>query len=767
MTRTRPLCLLLWITATCSLAVARQAAAGPAQGAPEPQRYTLPLAELMVRHEPIMLRGASGEYRLSLPLAARMDVEEAMLELRFVNSISLLDHRSQLAVFLNDAAIAQVPLRGKQPEGHLKVRLPVDRLRSGYNSLHFRVVQHYSESCEDPASQELWTQIDTLRSALSLKARLRPLPATLAQLDTLFDQRLWGTYRLQIVTAGDKPTEDELLWGALVSQGVALRLNYLPFEAVHRAPHPPGEGDRARAPAQGFPVLGEGPPQGHDTVLIGTRDALAPRLPEALARRIEGAFLGVYPDPRGPGRYILVVSGRSPQEVTRAATAFSFPQVEFADSPDTLIETLALPEPRAYMAKNVVREGHGYRFSDLGLSTVTQGGLFPPAQEITFWVPPDLFVPSETASMALHLHLAYSAGLGPLSTLNIHLNGAFQQAIHMDQRDGAVFYDYVIRIPMRSLRPGRNTLSFSPYLMPAQRAGACEPPYVDGLLMTLFDDSYIRFARAAHYATLPDLALFTGAAFPYGISPDGARTAVVVASPHSEAVSATWTLLAKLSQITGGPFTRARIGYALPQAERHMIVVGLEQDLDARLRRASPLAVADQIRARVAVDNAAPVRPQEPGILGSLLAALRPTWAADATRPGEELLLSMSGVYSEHIAMAQFESPIHPSRSVVTVTAARPEMLQRGVYALTKPALWGTLGGSYVLWRPGQEGVHRETLGPHFELGERGLQLRLMYRFSRHPWIWSATVLGLLVLMAMIVRFQLIRYRRRHHGPED
>lgn len=730
--------------------------------------YTLTLADLTVRDEPVMLRGAASEYSVSLPLAKRMVITSARLDLRFVNSISLVDQRSQLGIFINDNVIAQVPLKGNQPEGRVKVRIPIDILKTGYNKLGFSAAQHYSENCEDPASKELWTQIDTVKTRLIIKAGYRSFNPTLAELPDIFDQRLWTDYKLQILTAESQISEDELNWGSLIAQGAALRLNYRPLEVVHQKALRRRTDETRHKTLRWFPGWDQSTTKGYDTVMVGRKEALAPFLADEILARINGAFMGLYPREDNPGHYVLLISGRNAAEVRRAALAFAFPTIDLPDTRDTLIDSLSFSSPPLYSAKRLVQENREYTLAELGYHTQTSTGLFPPRQDIQFWVPPDLFLVSESSELELHLHLAYGAGLGPLSAFNVYLNEEFRHAIHMQQAAGGVYYDYVIRIPMRSLHPGSNTLAFSPYMMPIERSGECQPSYANGLLATLFDDSYIKLADAQHFAALPDLKLFANTLFPYGVTPDGGDFSVQITRPDSRIVSAAWTLLAKMSQILGSPFTQTQLSYALPMDDKHLLVIGVQNEIAPLLSAAAPFSIADLIRAQVPLLEMPKASSEGMSIKDTIRYLIDLVGKAVATEQPEpnhkdSIFLRLPGRFTNTAAATQFESPLYPHKSVITFTAAHADTLNKAISALVKPGLWGSLHGSYGLWQTHSNTVQGEDLGPAFNVGEVGLQSWFSYLFSQHPYIGSALVVFLLIVLVILTRAQLMRYKRRHH----
>jgi hypothetical protein len=73
------------------------------------------------------------------------------------------------------------------------------------------------------------------------------------------------------------------------------------------------------------------------------------------------------------------------------------------------------------------------------------------------------------------------------------------------------------------------------------------------------------------------------------------------------------------------------------------------------------------------------------------------------------------------------------------------------------------LHGSYGLWQSHSTTVQGANLGPTFNVGKVGLQSWFGNLFSQHPYIGSASVVLLLVVLAILTRAQLMRFKRRHH----
>src|SRR5262245_45252917 len=124
-----------------------------------PVKYRFPLSKFVAAAGPLRLRDASNEAKISLPLSSRLKPVSMELSLSLTNSIALVAAKSVLAVRFNDATLGQIRLDPNNPRATVKVNIPVDLLRPGYNTLALAVTQHTADDCEDPEAPELWTEI--------------------------------------------------------------------------------------------------------------------------------------------------------------------------------------------------------------------------------------------------------------------------------------------------------------------------------------------------------------------------------------------------------------------------------------------------------------------------------------------------------------------------------------------------------------------------------------------------------------------------------
>jgi len=734
-------------------------APAPSETVPATTPVTLPLARLMTREGPVRLQGASATYTLSVPVARREVIREARLHLEFTNSVSLLDARSQLVVLLNDHVIVQMPLSSHQPEHSADIRVPIELLKPGYNSLTFSAAQHYTERCEDAAAPELWTEIDTERSTLALDAELAPLRApTLAQLNELFDPKLRSPQRLIVVTVGDRISERQLEWGGLLAQAVALRLQYLPAKFEHRAASAPGTQEPGASAALDLGAAANATDA--DLLLVGVREQLSPYLSAEQLNSIAGSYLGVAALATDPRQFVLIVSGRTEAEVTRAARALGHLSFPYPDTASINIDALELPAVGPYAAARRATPNGVYRFAEFGFAGKEITGSSSEPVVLDFTLPPDLHS-HESAEVTLRLHMAYGAGLRRDSSLDIALNGRFERAIALTSESGAAFRAYEMTIPLRSFRPGPNTLQFEAQLAPLVK-GECTSVNTS-LRFTLFPDSTLTVPSAVHYLTLPDLHLFARTGFPYDVAPEGRDSTLYVASSDSRTVAAAWTLAAKLAQIKAAPLGDMRLTFTTPEAAHHWLLVGTLPAVDPRLLDGAPLDLRSgrwpyASEVTEALDN-------EPGRLRRGWTFLRELFDLEQDHRGSPVVwITQRGGLGQSAIIQQYRSPRAGDRVATAILASDPVQLQESINQLVEPAVWSQLNGDVALWRSDARELSWQRAGKRFTFGSVGMSLRMEYFFSRHPFLLGASAaLTLLLLSVALMRLLVGRRRRMHH----
>lgn len=744
---------LLW--AVAAWVWSAPAPASPASAPQNPRLLAASLQSFMPDPAPIKLAGSQAQASLSLPIAPRLDIQRAVLHLVATSSISLLAPRSQLKIRLDGQVIAQVPLDPARPVILARIELPLRLLKPGFRQLSFAVAQHYTYDCEDPSAPGLWTEINTAQSWVELRGGLGALRPTLAQIDEVFDPKVWGPQVLTVFRP--EPVDHNILrWGALAAQAAAMRLSYVPL-TVRDAPL----GAPSQTAGGELRIDLNRVPEG-DAVLVGTVDQLRPYLAPQLAARITGSFLAIRPLDAGSTRFVLIASGKDANEVDRALRALNLLNFPYPDAADAVVQAVETPALPLYARPNMVYPNQRVRFSGLGFGPAEFLGMHG-QRDLTFSIPPDLFAPDD-ALIRMRLRFAYGAGLRDDSALNILLNGRFQSAIPLDSHGGGYFRDYAVAIPIETFKPGTNVITFSAAMMP-RITGHCLA-INENLHLTLFEDSQIEMPNAAHVTSMPDLSLLQRTGFPYTRQAFGAGSVVVVTEADPDTLAAAWMFAARLAQAAMLPLLdmRWQLGtHDLPMAD-HVIVVGsvntlpseLTDNLTLRLGRSS--VVPHPV-------SASPAGLDELGWFGQLW-----HWISDRLRVRQEPELpevawvTTAGVnLGQQAVLVQAELPGRRGAVLTVLTAAQPELLAKRTDELIGAAIWHQISGDLFLWA-GPDRFSMQSVGPRFTVGHAGLSSNVSFVFSRHPWFW-ATVIGLVTLLLALLTLRLLmRFKHRRHA---
>ncbi|MFA5170179.1 MAG: cellulose biosynthesis cyclic di-GMP-binding regulatory protein BcsB [Sulfuriferula sp.] len=719
-----------------------------------------PLAEYMTENRPIDLRNATSQFTLTIPVSKRAPVQQAHLHLRATNSISLLGARSQLVILVNNQVAAQIPLNPKQPEIVADIDLPASALRVGYNKLTFSVAQHYTETCEDPSAPELWVQVDSVKSTLSLTAPLREWQPRLSELADVFDPKLNGMKKINILTVGNNTLKDtDLAWGGLVSQGVALRLEYAPLEVRHLFAMT-GESNATGL----FGHLDQRSLIGFDNILLGTRKQLAPFLPASILDQINDGFMGIYHLDADPKHFILIISGTTDKQVRTAAEAFALLNFPYPDSQYSRVSRVELPVAADYAAHNTVYPNEHYQFKDLGFQTHTVQGMFAEAMELNLNIPPALFAKSED-KVELHLRFAYGASLRKDSVLNVFLNDHFENVIPLKNDDGGYFRDYTVSIPLNSFKPGANTLRFSPRLMPLI-TGECQSIQTGNLSLTLFDNSRLDMPNAAYYVSMPDLSLFAQSGFPYTVKSGGANVTYFVPSADSDSAAAAWMLMGKLSQDTRMPMFNAQISSAPKTQSGEWVVVSPLKSIPVSILKNAPMTIGEITRAPYPIVGGQKRAPSDLDWSQRVFELFRDLFVLKKeTNLGQVAYITATGAGLGRNAMAmQYQAPWNNNRTITLFSAVDSHTLVENVTDLIQPQKWSQLAGDYAIWRNEPDYIFTQRAGGEYLYGEVGLSSRMEYYFNRHPFFWAGTILLVVIGLALLTLRLLMRHKRRYHS---
>lgn len=714
------------------------AAATPAASAATTLR--LPLRQLIGAKEPIYLMNAQSTYTVFVPVSPRYNIRSAKLRLRFTNSIALLSERSTLRVVLNDKVIGQFYLTRNQPDHTVDIEIPAKYLEPGSAQLQFVVAQHYTLECEDPSAPELWTQILPDESYIEAVVTWNRIYPNLKYLRDLIDEKLWEPYGFNVCfpnTTSSGVSPSQLAWGSIVTQGVALNLTYRPLRV--------STGNALRP--------------GVDNIVIGPQNELTQYLTATEIGAINGSFIALKPLPGDPTRFLLIISGRSEEEVSQAAYAFSLIDFPLPDSQYAQVDRITFPQKEFWVRNAPIKDPGIYSFRQLGQEKNRSiQGWNTGTVQLEVYMPGDLSQ-DDGSNIELRLHFAYGAAFRQDSVLNMFVNREFQYAIRLDDQRGGTAYGYKVYLPVKAFQPGRNLIEIAPKMVPLI-TDHCTMIQNENLWFTLYRDSDLVVPRLQKKARLPNLSLFSQTAFPFTSVADGNDLSVLVAARDNETVCAAWTLLGKMAQINASVLYRAELGYvASKNNKKDLVVVGPIDNVPEDVLTTAPVNLQQLARLRYLVQVSPTPEATAIGPIEEILEKLRgvPAERAEREQPSTVELQGRADLLEDTMAVA-YESPYARARGALLVTARDSLTLLNGVNSLQDRLFWDNLAGNLAVWSSSPRSLATARLGPEFIYKVDNPIKRTQNSFNSNP-ILFVIVTFLTIGILAVVLLQLLKKR--------
>ncbi len=260
------------------------------------------------------LRVTGGAAAAAHALVVELSAREALsgVHLHIASDVAP-EFGARYVVWVNGAQVAQADANGAAQT----IALPPEAFVPGTNSVQLARVPRYATITGQAAYSEI-APINDARSSISLDfaGLRRNLSPTLAQLPLAFDARAWMPRNVTVALGRQPPSAEQLRAATLAVESIAARMR------VDIAVAYEGEKAIINRGHAGSWVIDEDAARAGDLLLVGTRHALADRLPESVVKAIDGPFLGVYPANEGKA-VMVVLSGVTDADCVRAAQAFA------------------------------------------------------------------------------------------------------------------------------------------------------------------------------------------------------------------------------------------------------------------------------------------------------------------------------------------------------------------------------------------------------------------------------------------------------------
>nr|WP_235844593.1 cellulose biosynthesis cyclic di-GMP-binding regulatory protein BcsB [Cupriavidus agavae] len=720
-------------------------AAAPAPAAPPVGRaQTVTFAQMGANYT-IPLRGLDPDRTVNVGVRLDEVVTAARLKLVFTYSPALIFPLSHLKVRLNDEVVATLPLDKEHAGQQVSREIDLDpRFFTDFNRINVQLIAHYTlDHCEDPYHSTLWTDISPTSSLTLTKAAIT-LPDSLALLPApFFDRR----DNRRVTVPFMLPANADPL--TLRAAGVVA--SWLGGLASYRELR--------------FPVASGAPADAHAIALV-----LPNAQPDGIRiEKIEGPSVSVMPNPANPARKLLVLAGRTPQELEIAANAVVLGKAAMA-GPRAAVQSVDLGRPRRpYDAPAWAPVDRPVLFRELVTDPqqLQVSGANPDAIRVNLKVPADLFGWNDR-SVPLSMKYRYTApSTYNDSVLSVDVNDQLVRSYRLKpltvQTD-----ENVVAVPLLSggsatvsssilipaFRVGSNNQMQFRFHIDSQKTGLCASSAANVARAAVDPDSSIDFSGFLHYAALPNLAFFANSGYPFTRMADLSDTAIVIPdAPTPVDQEALLTVLGHMGKWTGLPSLRVTVAPARSidsVKDRNLVVIGTGSAAQVLQRwgKSLPLLI-EQGKTEITL------RDQRTHAWSNWLSGID----EENISPAGRAILSADGPMA---ALIGFESPYGERRSVVALTASSDERVRDVLDVLEDPGKVSQIRGDLTVIR--QRELEGLRLGDTYYVGNLPWYARLWMTMSAHPALLAIAGIVAGLLVALTLFWALGRLAARRNG---
>ena len=688
---------------------------------------------------PLKLQGIQSTAGVSFSVRSDEVVTDAKLRLNYSYSPALIPRLSHIKVLVNEQLADTIAVTPEQ--GGMSLQRDIDipaRLITEFNRLNLELIGHYTMECEDPAHTSLWANIGN-DSTLEMNTVAVDQENDLARLpQPFFDRRDVRPLVLPMVFS-QTPTDTVLEAAGTLSSWFGSLASF--------------RGAR-------FPVSVSELPQKGNAVLLVMGDSALPAglsLPAA-----SGASVAVVTNPNDPQGKLLILRGRSGEDLKKAAAALAVGSPALTGSSAAIVDFKPLKPRKPYDAPNWLASDRPVQFGELAeKETLTVAGYSPDLIRIGMHLPPDLFSWRDEG-IPVNLKYRYSAPASQnRSTLNINVNNQFLRSLPLrptiDENSDWWSRTVTKVVPVGEMLPAEEKFHVPLFKLPAQaqlqfhyyhdmiKQGACKDIVLDNVRGTVEPDSTIDISGYQHFLAMPDLAAFSNSGFPFTRMADLSETAVILPDqPNIADYSMLLNLAALMGRSTGYPaasLTVARADQVDTLQNKDFLVFGSSQ------RQTLQKRWAEYMPARFDGES-------KNFALSDLVYRVFSWWddvPADATQNrGSQVVFRSKG---DDSFIVGFESPLQRGRSVVMLSSEEEDGLNQIIGALLNPERVSEIQGSLAVVRTDK--VVSLLAEKSYHAGKLTPLTHVQWFLSRQPLllvllgIAGAFLLGLVMYLAL------------------
>lgn len=706
-----------------------------AEGDGMDRRYLVPAEELTL----------SGEFARrvwSIYLPEQQASLPATLSLGYRNSIVIAPEASRLSVYLNGRVLSEETISATDTQKVLNLQIPEGMLQTGANRIEMRVNQRHRTDCDIRSTYDLWTRIDPAQTYLSFQGKASALPSVAETVRAIGVNESGGT-RFNIVAPalGQSAVVSPLL---RLSEGLSL-LAAMPnqdfvFSSTNTQTSSPG-------------TL---------TIGVGTASELQPLFPDLPAAAQSTGIASIVTVSR-TGQNIILISGPTWSHIQGAIEGLVAPLDWTPSVRRDVISTQRWMAPDAPLLFG----GERLPLSQLGVDTIE----FPGRRVRTSFsiaVPAD-FYGNAYGEAQLLLDAAFANTVEPGSHIDVYVNGNIASTVPITSTKGGIFRHLPVKIAMRHIRPGVNTIDIEAIILTKEDA-VCAPAATASSQprLAIFNTSELLMPKFARISQNPNLAALANTSFPYARKTDPLMLSVD--RFDAETLGAASTFLGKLALMGGQPIPIELLVSPNAIGERNAIFFGTISQMPPKLL--TQLSLSPDIATAWRPDVNATAQGVETsqtfekwrsrvsggiwsGQVGSLQEWLRRNFDLSSSSfqfiPRDEVLFTPSA--SQSLLVAQGASP-EGRASWTIVTAPTTADLRQGVSAFARQDRWDQIAGRATAFADKTDEV-QIVPALHVDFIWTGPMTLSNYRLVLTNWLSTNILAYALLLVGFTVLFGL------------
>ena len=693
----------------------------------------------------MILRGINPNGGVEFGMRSDEVVSNALLNLEYTPSPSLLPVQSQLKVYLNDELMGVLPVTKEQLGKKTLAQVPINPLFiTDFNRVRLEFVGHYRDVCENPASSTLWMDVSR-NSSLSMTYQTLAVKNDLSAFPVpFFDPRDSRELNLPVVFAGSPDITQQ--------QAATIVTSWF--------------GSRSGWRGQNFPVLFDKLPD-RNAIVFATND----KRPSFLRDHpdVKGPVVEMVNHPDKPYVKLLVVFGRDDKDLVQAAKGIAQGSVLFRGNSVAIGEVKPLLARKPYDAPNWIRTDRAVTFGELKTyeEQLQSTGLEPSAINVPLNLPPDMYL---LRSNGIDIALNYRYTAPPTkdsSRMDISLNNQFLQSFPLTSSQDS--NKLLLRLPvLQGLLDGKTDVS-----IPALKLGAVNQLRFDFQYMNpmpggsvdncitfqpvqnhvvIGDDSTIDFSKYYHFIALPDLRAFANASFPFSRMADLSESIVVMPkTPNEGQIATLLDAMAAVGAQTGLPAINVTLTDDASQIQN--------KDADIMVIGNIPEKLKDDKRIDLLVQAT------ESWVNTPLRQTTFPSIMPDNADREASVQTNVTS-QGPMAAIVGFQSPYHEQRSVIALLADSPRGYELLNMAMNDSGKRAAMFGSVAVIR--ESGVNSLRVGDVYYVGHLPWFERVWYALSNHPVLLAVFAAISVVLLAWVMwRLLRIISRRRLHSDNE